>query len=556
MKKLLILLLVLAGVLFGGYTVLNKVGGNNQYSEIYKSFHVIYEDQLVPKKYAMREDGQYFMSLEGVQKYIDKTARFDDSKGAVVFNNRCGEKVLPLDSKEATVNGGKIGLRDPLVKKGDQIFIPVEAFIHDYPIAMNYEKDKNVLVLDNRMKTHAVGTLAGDGVNLRESDTTDSPIVATLKADTKLWVYGKKGNWYHVREQNGFLGWIREDNLNVETLEGGEYTADSGLVQQSAVKKPLNITYDYTYAQVKDEVIAGIKKIDGLDVVIPTWFSVENAQGDIRDRGDIRYVENYAKLGVATWAYLDNSFDPDLTHQFLQNEEARKKAVSTYVNFAKAYGMKGVNIDFENIKVDDRDALTTFVREVAEEARAANLLVSVCVTPQISKNVKNELYDRKALAEICDYVVLMAYDQHWGSSEKAGSVAEYKWVEGNVNVSLKDIPPEKFILSVPFYARLWKEGDKGLTSSAVGMKTTADYVKVRGLNPVWDDEAKQYTIEQSVNGKSEKIWIENAESVAWKVSLMRKYNLAGISSWRLGFETPDVWTAMADQFSKYRYLYQ
>lgn len=199
----------------------------------------------------------------------------------------------------------------------------------------------------------------------------------------------------------------------------------------------MNITYDYTYAQVKDEVITGIKKIDGLDVVIPTWFSVENAQGDIRDRGDIRYVESYAKLGVATWAYLDNSFDPELTHQFLQNEEARKRAVSTYINFAKAYGMKGINIDFENIKIEDRDALTTFVREVAEEARAANLLVSVCVTPQISKNVEDELYDRKALAEICDYVVLMAYDQHWGSSEKAGSVAEYKWVEGNVNLSLK-----------------------------------------------------------------------------------------------------------------------
>lgn len=556
MKKLLILLLVFAGLLFGGYTVLNKAGGNNQYSEIYKSFHVIYEDELVPKKYAMREDGQYFMSLEGIQKYIDETARFDEAKGAVVFNNRSGEKVLPLDSKEATINGGKIALRDPLVKKDDQIFIPVEAFIHDYPIRMNYEKDKNVLIMDNRMKKHAVGSLSGDGVNLRESDTTDSPIVATLDADSKLWVYGKKDDWYHVREQDGYLGWIREDNIKVETLDGGEYTVDSGLVQQSAIKKPLNITYDYTYAQVKEEVVTGIKKIEGLDVVIPTWFSVESPQGDIRDRGDIRYVENYAKLGIATWAYLDNSFDPDLTHQFLQNEEARKKAVATLINFTKSYGMKGINIDFENMNVEDRDALTTFVKEVSDAAKAENLLVSVCVTPQISKNVKDELYDRKALAELCDYVVLMAYDQHWGSSDKPGSVAEYKWVEGNVNVSLKDIPPEKFILSVPFYARLWKEGEGGLTSSAVGMQTTSDYVKSHNLNPTWDEDAKQYTINQDVNGKSEKIWIENAESAAWKVSLMRKYNLAGISSWRLGFETPDVWTAMADQFSKYQYPYQ
>lgn len=134
--------MVLAGVLFGGYTVLNKAGGNNQYSETYKTFHIIYEDQLVAAKYAMREDGQYYMSLEGVQKYLDDSAHYDEAKAAVVFNNKSGEKVLPLDSKEATVNGGKIGLRDPLVKKDDQIFIPVEAFVHDYPIAMNYERTK------------------------------------------------------------------------------------------------------------------------------------------------------------------------------------------------------------------------------------------------------------------------------------------------------------------------------------------------------------------------------------------------------------------------------
>ena len=95
-----------------------------------------------------------------------------------------------------------------------------------------------------------------------------------------------------------------------------------------------------------------------------------------------------------------------------------------------------------------------------------------------------------------------------------------------------------------------------MTSQAVGMKTTADYVASHNLKPVWDEDAKQYAIQQEVNGNSEKIWIENGDSVAWKVSLMRKYNLAGISSWRLGFETPDVWTTIHDQFGKYRYPYQ
>lgn len=555
MKKLFAILVVFALLLFGGFTVINKAKGSNQYSKFSESFHVIYEDRVLPKEQVMREDGQFYLSLEAINEYFDESAHYDEGKKAVVFDNALGEKILPLDSSEGSINGGKIGLRDPIVKKDDNIYVPVEAFIHNYHVIMHYNKDKNVLLIDDRNTSYATGKLSGDGVNLREEATTNSPIMATLKADSDLIVFGKENDWYHVRERDGLIGWIREDNISVETLDG-EYVKKSDEPTYSAVKKPLNITYDYTYAQVKDSVIQNIKPIEGLDVIIPTWFSIENANGDIKDRGDIRYVENYAKLGIDTWAYLDNSFDPELTHAFLQNEEARKKAVGLLVNLTKSYGMKGINIDFENTKLEDRDAITTFVQEVAEAARAENLLVSVCVTPQISKDVEDELYDRKALAEISDYVVLMAYDQHWGSSQKAGSVAEYKWVEGNVNLSLKDIPPEKFILSVPFYSRLWQEQNSKMTSQAVGMKTTAEYVSSHNLKPVWDEDAKQYAIQQDVNGNSEKIWIENGESVAWKVSLMRKYNLAGISSWRLGFETPDVWTTIHDQFGKYRYPYQ
>lgn len=555
MKKLFAILVVFALLLFGGFTVINKAKGSNQYSKFSESFHVIYEDRVLPKEQVMREDGQFYLSLEAINEYFDESAHYDEGKKAVVFNNKLGEKILPLDSNEGSINGGKIGLRDPIVKKDDHIYVPVEAFVHDYHVTMHYNKDKNVLLIDDCNTSYATGKLSGDGVNLREEATTNSPIMATLKAASDLIVFGKENDWYHVRERDGLIGWIREDNISVETLDG-EYVKKSDEPTYSAVKKPLNITYDYTYAQVKDSVIQNIKPIEGLDVIIPTWFSIENANGDIKDRGDIRYVENYAKLGIDTWAYLDNSFDPELTHAFLQNEEARKKAVGLLVNLTKSYGMKGINIDFENTKLEDRDAITTFVQEVAEAARAESLLVSVCVTPQISKDVEDELYDRKALAEISDYVVLMAYDQHWGSSQKAGSVAEYKWVEGNVNLSLKDIPPEKFILSVPFYSRLWQEQNSQMTSQAVGMKTTADYVSSHNIKPVWDEDAKQYAIQQDVNGNSEKIWIENGESVAWKVSLMRKYNLAGISSWRLGFETPDVWTTIHDQFGKYRYPYQ
>ena len=555
MKKLLLLLFILAGILFGGFWILNKTGGNNEYSKIYESYQVVYEDELLPKEDGIRKDGQYYLSLDAIKSYFDASVRYDESAKTVIFENHVGKKVIPLGKKEALINDAKIGLRDSAFEQDGKVYLPIEAFLYDYLVTVSYNKDKNVLLIDDRNLRHAAGKLSGDGVNMREEPSTDSPIVATLKSDAVLKVYGKDGDWFRVREADGYLGWIRDDNLEAETIDG-EYIVKDSRAVQSKIPKPINITYDYTYGPVKEEAIGAIQPIEGLNVVIPTWFSVVNADGEIKDRGDIRYTDAYSKLGIDVWGYVDNSFDPELTHAFLQNTAAMEKAADTLIASAKSYGMKGINVDFENTKVEDRDGITEFTKMLAERCREENLVISVCVTPQISKSVEDEPYDRKALAEICDYVILMAYDQHWGSSDKAGSVAEYGWVEGNINLSLRDIPQEKFILSVPFYTRLWQENEGKTNSSAVGMQTTQNYITSHNLMPAWDDKAKQFMIEQNVGGKTEKIWVEDAESIRWKTSLMRKYNLAGVSSWRLGFETPDVWTTMANEFGKYQYSYR
>src|SRR5699024_3145267 len=104
-----------------------------------------------------------------------------------------------------------------------------------------------------------------------------------------------EGDWYHVRERNGYAGWIRGDNINVKDLDG-QFIVDrpkEDYEKASAIAKPINITWDYTYGPVKEETINGIKPVKGLDVMIPTWFSINNAEGEIYDRGNKKYVETY-----------------------------------------------------------------------------------------------------------------------------------------------------------------------------------------------------------------------------------------------------------------------
>ena len=342
----------------------------------------------------------------------------------------------------------------------------------------------------------------------------------------------------------GYAGYVLKKDLD-ENFEKVSFKSTSKNTSDGLI----NLTWDYTYAEHSEDKINQIKDIKGLDVIIPTWFSIRNGNGDMIDRGNQNYIKKYNDLGIDVWAYLDNSFDPEITHEALSNEKTRKKIINKTLELCKKYGMKGINIDFEHTKIDDRDYITDFVREF-RQAAGEDFIITVDVTPQISSDVTKEPYDRKALAGIADYMVVMAYDQHWGSSDKAGSVAQYKWVEGSINVLFRNIPNKKMILGVPLYTRIWKEDGGKVTSKTISMDEVARIIASKGLKPVWDKESQQNYIEYQENGADYKIWIEDANSLEKKVSLVNKYNLAGVGSWRLGFETSNIWDVISKELDK------
>ncbi|MCD1147052.1 SH3 domain-containing protein [Peptoniphilus sp. KCTC 25270] len=555
MKKLILLIFILLSLGIAAFLFLFRTSGSNTFTDIYNSFQVVMDGEAIDKSYYDRVEGQYYFTLDFIKEYIDPNVSYDESSKTVQFNNEAGKKSMVVGEKKALLNDQTIGLRDPLFEKEGKLFIPIEAFLYDYPYWASFNMDHNILVLENKTKEYATAKPKGDGVNMRLEGALDKPIVKTLNSEDVLTVYREENGWYNVRNHEGFGGWVRGDNLEISEIDG-QISKEKESPRKSAIGKPINITWDYTYGKVKDSVISAIKPIPGLDAMIPTWFSIDNADGDLIDRGDARYAKAYAAQGIDLWGYVDNKFDKDLSKEFLSNETGRANAIKNLVAAAKKYGMKGINVDFENMNIEERDPFTVFVEELSLACKENNLILSVCVTPQISSNVEDEPYNRAALAKVADYVILMAYDQHWGSSDTAGSVAEYKWVESNVNILLKDIPQEKFILSIPFYTRLWKEGSNNVESTPVGMETTRQYIQSHGMQSTWDDNAKQYYIEMEKDGKVEKIWIEDAQSLQWKTSLVRKYNLAGVSSWRYGFETNDIWPMIQNELSHYNFMFK
>lgn len=545
MKKFFIgifILLALAAGLF--FFVENR--GNNKQSDMYEGLSFLYEDKLVDKKdYYRQEDGQLYISYDFIKENIDKNINFNESENKVYINNSKGSKVLPLDSMEANFSGHKIILRSPVKKIDGKLMLPIESFIYDYNFDLRYDKDNKSYVLDNLSISHKIATTTTD-VNLREMSKKRSKLIKKVPKNSQVFLYDQENSYYRVREYNGYAGYVHKDYLdNITEIPPHELNTQA--------KKPLNITWDYTYAGHSEDKIANIKNIPGVDIIIPTWFSIMNGNGDLIDRGNIDYVNRYRAMGIDVWGYLDNSFDAEITDKALSNENSRKKIIDKTIELCKKYGMKGLNIDFEGFKISDRDLFTTFVKELSEKAKSENIMISVDVTPQISSDVTKEPYDRKALAEICDLVVIMAYDQHWSSSEKSGSVAEYPWVEGSINVLFKSIPRDKMILGVPLYSRLWCEKNGKVSSKAISMDQTNNIIGSKGLTPKWNDECGQFYVEFNEGDALYKIWLEEKNSLALKTSLVNKYKLRGIASWRLGFETFDIWDAINNEIKDLKY---
>lgn len=545
MKKFFIgifILLALAAGLF--FFVENR--GNNKQSDMYEGLSFLYEDKLVDKKdFYRQEDGQLYISYDFIKENIDKNINFNESENKVYINNSKGSKVLPLDSKQANFSGHKIILRSPVKKIDGKLMLPIESFIYDYNFDLRYDKDNKSYVLDNLSISHKIATTTTD-VNLREMSKKRSKLIKKVPKNSQVFLYDQENSYYRVREYNGYAGYVHKDYLdNITEIPPHELNTQA--------KKPLNITWDYTYAGHSEDKIANIKNIPGVDIIIPTWFSIMNGNGDLIDRGNIDYVNRYRAMGIDVWGYLDNSFDAEITNKALSNENSRKKIIDKTIELCKKYGMKGLNIDFEGFKISDRDLFTTFVKELSEKAKSENIMISVDVTPQISSDVTKEPYDRKALAEICDLVVIMAYDQHWSSSEKSGSVAEYPWVEGSINVLFKSIPRDKMILGVPLYSRLWCEKNGKVSSKAISMDQTNNIIGSKGLTPKWNDECGQFYVEFNEGDALYKIWLEEKNSLALKTSLVNKYKLRGVASWRLGFETFDIWDAINNEINDLKY---
>ncbi|WP_309120987.1 glycosyl hydrolase family 18 protein [Paenibacillus sp.] len=500
------------------------------------------------------------LPLSLLQEVVDPNIRYEDATKSVIIATE--HRVLRMVSDQLTAwsNDKPFELRFP-VEHGDDgvVYVPIDPILTIYGLVVSEAANTGIVTLaragDTLARIEAPAAAGGEerrrDVAVRSEPTVRAPIVDDLAPGERAVVWGEAEGWYKVQTDQGFVGFADERSVRwagAEVVSGPDAPQAAPYVPDRPMGKKIVLAWEQVYERNPDATKFG--PMPGLNVVSPTWFHVIDGEGALENRADAAYVRWAHDRGYQVWALFSNNFDPDMTAEALSTYDRRMSMARQLVSWAQLYKLDGVNVDFENVHVKDGPNLTQFMRELTPLLHEAGLTVSIDVTFAGGSDTWSKFLDRKALGGIVDYMMVMAYDEHWASSPVAGSVASLPWVENGMRVIIEEhgVPAEKLLLGVPFYTRIWTEetvdGKKKVSSKAVGMKAVADLINEKGLQPELDEKTGQRYVQYEEDGAVKKIWIEDEISMKARAELARELGLAGVAAWSRNFANDTIWSTI------------
>lgn len=496
-------------------------------------------------------DGEIFLPFDFVRTYIDPYIFWDEGTQKLTITTQ--NKVIRMKTDELTyyINQEPLELQVPLRKFEEVPYIPFNFLKEWFNIEAVYYKESNMVVMDYTTETKIIGEVIKKNAPIRYENHIKSPILVKLSLSDKVRIFEEAGDWYYVRNEHGIVGYISKKHIGtIEEIEGKAVQKEESFPTWEPLQGKINLVWDQVFKVESSEVPSKFEPIYGLDVLSPSWFEIEDEQGNIRNIASKRYVDWAHSQGYQVWAMITNPFsDPDLTHKVLSNTDSRENIIKQLLAFASIYNLDGINIDFESLKKETGEYYVQFIRELTPLLKEQGLVVSV---DMYVPSGWTRHYNRSEVGKVVDYIIIMGYDEHWSTSPESGSVASIGWVEQGIKNTLEEVPHEKIILGIPFYTRLWAEeeveGEIKVSSKAYGMSRGEQFLKDAGVEPVWLEDAGQYYGEYTRGDVVYKIWLEEERSIEEKLKLVQKYDLAGTAGWKRGLEKPEIWKVL------YKYL--
>ena len=487
--------------------------------------------------------GEPYAAYTYVESQLNSCFYWDEeTKGILLTTSGGVQTLLPGDAAVAKTPGGQPAVQQ---ESDGTVYISLDVVKEYTDLDYAYYSNPNRVVIRNEWDGVEQATVQSDTAQVRQKGGIKSLILADVqKGDTLLYLENLD-NWCKVMTADGYTGYIQtEDISEPEAIEARTAKKDS--YERITRDHKINLVWHQSTSTESNDAMAEMTaEMTGVNVISPTWFSVTDGTGTISSLASADYVKLAHDAGREVWGLIDNFNEAFDETTDLAYASVRSRIIEQLLAEAASCGMDGINVDFENLKEAGIPHYLQFLRELTSAAHAQNLVVSVDTpVPQ----AYTMYYQRGEQARFVDYMIVMAYDEHFAGSEEAGSVSSLPFVQQAVEEMTRVMPADQVICGIPFYTRVWTEkfGQSAITSEVLGMDGAKNYAKENQMTETWDASLGQNVATVETSDARYTIWMEDEQSMEEKLKVIQSADLAGVAEWKLGFECADVWSLISE----------
>ena len=499
----------------------------------------------------IQEDGVIYLSEDDIANFFDKHIYLEEENNKIIttYDKKIAE--VSLEENVININGADKNTSAHAIERDGVIYIPISEMTEVYDIEIDNIQDTKIITMDSLDRGQKKAMVTSNLAVKSSTNFIARTVDRVKEGDTVIIISSDEG-YSRIRTENGKIGYIKTNKLT------NEYAVREDMPEEKQIEGKINMTWDY-YSEVGSTPDRTGTTIDGVNVVSPSFFYIDE-NGIFRENIGVSgetYIDWAHGNGYKVWPMVSNApaanESLEITSEIMNSYENRKQLIEQIVEACVTYDLDGINIDFENMKQEDKDVYSRFIIELTPRLNEIGMVVSVDVTAPDGGETWSMCFDRNVIGDVADYIIFMAYDQNGVSSTTAGTTAGYNWIALNLVKFLQteEIDSDKLILGIPFYTRIWTEDANGeiVRNPTVNMEDIEE-VLPDDVQRMWDDELKQYYVEYQDGDYTRKMWIEDVESLKAKVSLVNENNLAGVASWQYGMETEDVWQMLKEELEQ------
>lgn len=526
-----------------------RMGSEEYFGQLGETEAAVVVEDHIAQEHAQVYDGNVYIDYTLVQNELNSRFYWDASVGLLLFTTPTQVFEIAPNTSAYTIDGESFDAGYDILHTTSAGMYLSMTFLQQYSDlnCQVYETPKRVVITYGSEEV-TTARIKKDTV-VRYQGGIKSPIVTDVTEDSEVTVLEQMDSWSKVLTADGYIGYVKNKQLadvtqtTRETVYAGpEYTSIH-------LDEKVNLVWhQIDYQEMNSQFAEDTADVTGVNVISPTWYFLADSEGEITSFADADYVKAAHKKNMQVWALISNfSADVDST-TLLASRAARQKVQNYLIGQAKEIGFDGINIDFEGIAQEAGCDYVQFIRELSILCRKNGIILSVDVPVPMDFS---KYYNREELGNVCDYVIMMGYDEHYAGSDIVGSVASMDFEETGIQNMLTEVSKDKLISAIPFYTRLWytetlADGTANVTSEAYSMDNIEALLTEKGVTATYDESTgQQYAEWTDSDGKFCQVWLEDENSIAARAALVSKYELSGIAEWVLGREQSWVWDVIS-----------